>query len=74
MCKEHRPLLLFLGKDITIYFLKHFMMNNLEILRANYWEHFKAAKDMALYLDISHPKRIRIEKELNEILIILNKN
>lgn len=35
-----------------------------EILTANYWEHFKFAKELAMYLPINHPKRINIEKEL----------
>ncbi len=39
----------------------------LEILQYNYWEHFKIAKDLALILPLNHPKRILIEKELNNI-------
>lgn len=40
----------------------------LEILNASYWEHYKVAKDMALYLPITHPKRIKIENEINELV------
>lgn len=49
------------------------MEQNQEILRSNYWEHFKAAKDLALYLEVTHPKRVRLEKEMKEMLQILNK-
>lgn len=43
-----------------------------EILRASYWEHFKAAKDLSLYLPTSHPKRVELEKEINKMLVVLN--
>ena len=49
----------------------------LEILNANYWEHFKYAKDLAGFLDFDHPKRKRIETKLNEMvdeIHILNKS
>lgn len=46
----------------------------MEILAASYWEHFKAAKDLALYLPINHPKRIKVEQALNELQVKLNKN
>lgn len=39
----------------------------LEILNSSYWEHFKFAKELALILPIDHPKRIKIEKEVNKI-------
>jgi hypothetical protein len=42
--------------------------NELEILTASYWEHFKYAKELAQYLELNHPKRIKIEAELNKIL------
>ena len=42
--------------------------NKLEILNSNYWEHFKFAKDLAGYLNFDHPKRIKIEKLLNEMV------
>lgn len=38
-----------------------------EILKANYWEHFKFAKELALIYPIDHPKRRRIEKHIQEI-------
>lgn len=40
----------------------------LEILNASYWEHFKYAKDLALIYPLKHPKRLKIEKEINIIL------
>lgn len=39
----------------------------LEILKFNYWEHFKHAKDIALILPPEHPRRIEVEKHLNEL-------
>lgn len=45
----------------------------LEILQASYWEHFKIAKDMARYLEPSHPKRQVMENEVNSILKEINK-
>lgn len=44
----------------------------LEILEANYWEHFKMAKDIALYLPLNHPKRVKIENEIKKILNTIN--
>lgn len=38
-----------------------------EILKANYWEHFKFAKELSLIYPLNHPKRIKIENELNKI-------
>ena len=40
----------------------------LELLQCSYWEHHKFAKDLALILPIDHPKRVRIERELNKII------
>ena len=40
------------------------MSNKLEILEANYWEHYKTAKDISFYLPIEHPKRVKLEKVL----------
>lgn len=40
----------------------------LEILQYSYWEHFKFAKDLALILPLNHPKRIKVENEMNKIL------
>lgn len=39
----------------------------LQILEYNYWEHFKAAKDMAMVLPLNHPRRKEVERELNDI-------
>lgn len=44
----------------------------LEILEFSYWEHFKAAKDIALILPIEHPKRKRLEKVINELIVEIN--
>jgi hypothetical protein len=38
-------------------------MNN-EILLMSYWEHFKAAKDLALIYPPEHPQRQKVEAEL----------
>ncbi len=46
--------------------------NKLEILEYNYWEHFKCAKDLALILPLRHPKRLKIEQELNKMIKELN--
>lgn len=43
-----------------------------DILLYNYWEHFKAAKELALILPSSHPKRQALEKSMNELLIEIN--
>jgi hypothetical protein len=45
-----------------------------EILHYSYWEHFKWAKELSLVLPLDHPKRIRVEKELNNILDQINAN
>lgn len=45
----------------------------LEILESSYWEHFKVAKDAALYLPLKHPKRAKLEKELNKMLQRIHK-
>lgn len=39
----------------------------LQILEFNYWEHFKHAKDLAFILPLDNPKRISIEKSLNDL-------
>lgn len=44
------------------------MTIELEILNASYWEHFKYAKELAGYLDLNHPKRVRVKNELNKML------
>lgn len=45
------------------------MKNNieLEIEKASHLEHFKHAKDLALIYPVNHPKRVPVEKELNNI-------
>lgn len=45
----------------------------LEILEANYWEHYKHAKDLAMFLPIDNLKRLLLEKELNEMIADINK-
>ncbi len=42
--------------------------HRLRILEYSYWEHFKANKDVALILGIDHPKRVELEKHLNELI------
>lgn len=39
----------------------------IEILEYSYWEHFRYAKDIALILPIEHPKRKKVEDELNKL-------
>lgn len=38
-----------------------------EILKYNYWEHFRRAKELGLVLPLRHPERVAVEKELNVI-------
>lgn len=40
----------------------------LEILQYSYWEHFKAGKDLAFIFPPEHPKRIQLEKTINDLL------
>lgn len=40
----------------------------LEILESSYWEHFKYAKDLSMYLPLNHPKRIKVDDELNKMI------
>lgn len=44
----------------------------LEILEYSYQEHFKYLRDVSLILPIEHPKRIKVEKEVNELIIRIN--
>ena len=44
----------------------------LQILEYNYWEHFNAAKSIALILPIEDPKRKRIEAEMNRLAEEIN--
>lgn len=48
--------------------LKVYMDYKEEILRFSYWEHFKAAKELALIFPPDHPKIIGLNKSINEIL------
>jgi len=43
-----------------------------EIQKLNYWEHFKAAKDIALIYPPENLRRIEIEKSLNELQSSIN--
>lgn len=48
----------------------------MEILHASAVEHFKAEKDLSQFLELNHPKRIKLQKESNKIseqLRVLNK-
>ena len=44
----------------------------LTILKYNYWETYKHAKDAAQSLPLGHHRRIEIESSLNEILVEMN--
>lgn len=44
----------------------------LEILEASYWEHYKFAKELALFLPLNHPKRLKVENEMNRLLEKIN--
>jgi hypothetical protein len=44
------------------------MTHEIEILEYSYWEHFKYAKDLALILPLNHPKRNRLDLELNKMI------
>lgn len=43
-----------------------------EIQWANYWENFKFASELARYLPPEHPKRKKLESQLNNLLNKLN--
>lgn len=47
---------------------KYLLSQRREILNLSYWEHFKAAKDLALTLWIKHPRYILYNIEVNKIL------
>ena len=49
------------------------MSIELEILQYSYWEHFKAAKDLALILPIDHPKRIELQNAIDSLSIKIKK-
>jgi len=44
----------------------------LEILKYNYWEHFKRAKELSLILPLNHPERIAIENEMKVMIKEIN--
>jgi hypothetical protein len=44
----------------------------LEILEASYYEHFKYAKDIAMFLPVGHYKRVVIDKELQIMITEIN--
>ena len=46
--------------------------NKLEILEANYWEHYKFLKDVSMFLPLDDPKRVNLEKELSNMLKQIN--
>ncbi|NJO63437.1 MAG: hypothetical protein HC836_36095 [Richelia sp. RM2_1_2] len=46
--------------------------HRIQILEANYWEHYKFAKDIAMFLPIDDPKRIIYNEELDRLLKELN--
>ncbi len=46
---------------------------NKEILLANYWEHFKVAKELALILPSDHPRRVSVQNDINNIQKQLDK-
>lgn len=48
------------------------MVNGVDILLLNYWEHFKLAKDLALVYPPEHPKRKLLEQTLSELLNKIN--
>lgn len=41
--------------------------HEIQILEYSYWEHFKFAKDIALILPLEHPRRKKVEDELNKL-------
>jgi hypothetical protein len=45
----------------------------LQILEANYWEHYKHAKDLSFIFPIDHPKRLLLESNLNNMIEQINK-
>ncbi len=45
----------------------------IEILTANYWEHFRYAKELSFILPIEHPKRKSLDIEMNKMLEKINK-
>ncbi len=52
---------------------KEILNQKLEILNSSYWEQFKYAKELAGYLDLNHPKRVRVEKYISEMIDRIHK-
>lgn len=48
------------------------MSVQLEILESSYWEHYKSLKDLSMYLPLNHPKRLKLDETVNEILKKIN--
>jgi len=44
----------------------------LEILKYNYWEHFKRAKELSFVLPLNHPERASIEREMKVMIEQIN--
>jgi len=47
-------------------------MHSLQILESSYFEHLKAARDLAMYLPIEHPRRKEIEQSTNDLIEKIN--
>ena len=45
----------------------------LQILKESYLEHFKFEADLARYLPLGHPKRIRVNNELTKLVEEMNR-
>ena len=45
-----------------------------EILQQSYFEHFKAAKDLAHVFPPEHPKRVKLQIAIDEILFKIKNN
>ena len=43
-------------------------IHKLQILEANYWEHYKFAKDISMFYPHDHPKRINLENEMSKLM------
>ncbi len=43
-----------------------------EILKYNYWEHFKRAKELSFILPLNNPERVAIEKEMKVMIKEIN--
>ena len=45
----------------------------LEIMLANYWEHFKISKDLSLIYPVDHPRRKEVETSMAELQAEIHK-